>query len=725
MSLKLHLYILIGVFFTTATWAQQKEESTSEKDSLDLNSIQDLDPVILTGQFNAQSVDQSIFEVDVITRADIEKMAGSSLDDVLKQTLNLNVTPSAGEGRSGIQQFGFGSEYIKILVDGIPIIGDEGFGNAIDISQINLDDIEQIEIVEGAMAVQYGANAVTGVINIITKKYSHHNWSITPYVQEESLGSEYNWADEGRHIQSLKISRNISDHWFAEVSYLRNDFRGFYGEKKGRYYFNPEQADDRLRGYDWLPKIQNNAKGLLRYRKANFNVFYKFEYFHEQTDQFTHKVLLNENEATQTVHPTANDEVYKSQRFYHHLNINGKLKKRMNYDLSLSYQEQKRSIETFTRKLITGEKYNSDGFDYNTREGIYSRGSINQILKSDRYNFEVGYEVDLDKGTGSGLSEQNASEDTQNNRLNTYSGFTSAELKFSNRLSIRPGIRYIHSNKFSDQYAYSVSGKYQFKNNYQLRLVAGTSPKIPNFEQLYFYLVDSNHNVQGNENLNPERGKSVFIHLKKNFKIKNQQLRFQPKISMWYLDVKDKIDLIITERAPLTYQYHNVDRYRTWGLAMRNKFTMNQLSAGLGLALNGESKVLNSAVESDDYDDDYLYALQLTGQLSYSIPKWETVLSTSLKYNGSHYQFISNIGELDGDEITKDKQEGYGWWNASVKKHFLDRKVELTMGARNLLDVTDVKTSSGSDIGHGGETSSMLLGYGRSYFFKVLYNLNF
>src|SRR5699024_3283419 len=159
-------------------------------------------------------------------------------------------------------------------------------------------------------------------------------------------------------------------------------------------------------------------------------------------------------------------------------------KQQMNYDLSVSYQEQKRNIESFTRRLITGEKYNSNRYDYNTREGMYSRGSLNQILNSNRYNFEIVYEVDLDKGTGSGLSDQNASENTQSNRLNSYSAFTSAELNFTDRLSFRPGFRYINSNKFSDQFAVSLSGKYQFNNDFQLRVIAGTSPKIPNFEQL-------------------------------------------------------------------------------------------------------------------------------------------------------------------------------------------------------------------------------------------------
>ena len=138
------------IFFWVLPFISYAQEPT--KDSLNIWNEQ-LNPVILTGQYSPQSVDKSVVEVDVITQSDIKKMAGNTLGDVLNQTLNLTIIPNAGEGRSGIEQFGFNSEYIKILVDGIPIVGDEGFGNTIDISQINLDDIQQIEIVEGAMGV--------------------------------------------------------------------------------------------------------------------------------------------------------------------------------------------------------------------------------------------------------------------------------------------------------------------------------------------------------------------------------------------------------------------------------------------------------------------------------------------------------------------------------------------------------------------------------------------
>lgn len=713
--MKIQPILFVFLFSITLKGLSQQ----SEKEPVKLDSIQDLNPVILTGQYKPQAIDKSIFEVDVLTQTDIRKMAGNTLDDVLRQSLNLNVIPNAGEGRSGVEQFGFNSEYIKILIDGVPVIGDEGFGNAIDISQINLDDIEQIEIVEGAMGVQYGANAVTGVINIITKKSSAQKWQIAPYIQEETIGNEYNWSNKGRHIQSLKTGYNFSDSWYGELSFLRNDFRGFFGEKQGRYYFNASDATDKSRGYDWLPKLQHSAKALVNYHKNGFRAFYKFEYFNERTDNYSHTVRLNTHGPTQTINPTSNDRIFRSDRQYHHLNVTGNWAE-MNYSFSASYQEQVRNLERFTRYLLNGGKTNTERFDYNTRSGFFSRGTLNQFLKSDWFSTEAGYEITSDKGAASGLSEQNTNTDSHLREVNSFSGFVSAEIMPLEKLSFRPGIRYTHSNQFTDQTALSLSAKYDFNNGYQLRAVLGTAPRLPNFEELYFYMVDSNHDVQGNEALKPEKGKSVFVHLKKRFDTKNNTLSYQPKFSAWYLDVVDKIDLIIANPAPLSFRYDNIDTYKTWGMAFRNKIYYQNLTAGIGISLNGESKVLKS---SEEFDDSFLYSLQLTGQFSYVFPNMNTTISAYYKYNGAQYQFVLKPDDFGNAEVSKDKQEAYSWLDISVRKTFSENKFELTLGARNLLDIKDIKTTSSSGAGHSS-SSALLLGYGRSYFLKLQYNLN-
>lgn len=717
--MKFNFILILSLLFSNASLQAQENP---KKDSLNVAHPQNLETVVLTGQYNPQSVDQSVFEVKVIDRQEIERMAGNTLDDVLNQTLNLNVIPNAGEGRAGIQQFGFNSGYIKILVDGIPVVGDQGFGNSIDITQINLDDIKQIEIIEGAMGVQYGANAVTGVINIITKKSSKYDWKISPYLQEETVGDEYGLFDQGRHIQSISVSHNFNDHWYADLSYTRNDFKGFLDDRQGKDYFNPENGSDGMRGYQWLPKLQNDAKALVSYTDNDIRLFYKFEYFNEKTNKYANNVRLNPNNATQTLNPTASDAIFRTDRMYHHLNASGKLFQQLNFNVSASYQEQTRNKETYIYHLKSGEQSNAERFDYNTRQGFFSRGTLSNIFDTDAFDLEIGYALKFDEGTASGLASQDQTANTQTHQLDSYSLFASAEFDLTNRLSFRPGMRWINSSVFDDQYALSFSGKYQFNNGYQLRAIFGTSPKTPTFEQLYFYMVDSNHDIQGNPELTPEEGKSIFLHFKKTFHFNDYEFTYQPKLSAWYLDVKDKIDLIITNTSPLTYQYNNIDQYRTWGLAFRNKFRYHKLTAGIGISVSGQSQVLNSAEVSND---DYLYAVQVNSNLSYKIPEWGTVFSLFYKYNGPQQQFVTTIGTNGDKKTTKQEQEGYGWLNASVKKSFFDDRFELTLGGRNLLNVTNITTAANSAGGHAAGDSSLLLGYGASFFLKLQYNLNF
>jgi outer membrane receptor for ferrienterochelin and colicins len=186
---------ILLLFFVTTVFAQVQEINES------INP-EKLEEVVVTGQINPQSISKSIVEVKVISREDIERQAENTLADVLNTTLNLNISPNTSTGKSGVSLFGLDSQYFKVLIDNIPIINEEGVGNNTDLTLINLDDIERIEIVEGAMGVQYGSNAVSGIINIISKKSSRNDWDITAYLQEETVGNEYEWFDKGRHIQS-------------------------------------------------------------------------------------------------------------------------------------------------------------------------------------------------------------------------------------------------------------------------------------------------------------------------------------------------------------------------------------------------------------------------------------------------------------------------------------------------------------------------------------------
>ena len=693
-------------FFSLTAFSQEEEQ-----DSI----INNLSEVVITGQYSAQSVKKSVFQVKVISREDIDRQAGNNLADLLNQTLNINIIPNASSGKSNVQLFGLDAQYFKILVDNIPIINDEGLGNNTDLTQINLDDIQQIEIVEGSMGVEYGANAVSGIINIITKKNSTYKWEITPYIQEETIGDEYNLVDRGRHIQSLKVGHNFNEKWYANALITTNDFKGFLNDKKGSNHIE----NDGLRGYEWLPKEQLNVKSLISYNLKDHRLFYKFEYFKETTDRFGSFVDLIESPQTDTDDRKSTDAIFNSERFFHHLNFTGKFENVMNYDASFSYQQQKRNVEEFFYWIRSGEKTDVKKFEYESRDGFYSKANFSNFLDNKTVDFQLGYEVSEINGYSSSLVGM--FQDNIERRLGSYDVYGSSEININDKISIRPGIRALFSSQFDTQAALSLSSRFILKNDYELRAIVGTSPRLPNYEELYTYLVDVNHNVQGNPELNPEQGVSAFLHLNKTSKLK-EGIQLNNKFSAWYIDVKDRIELIIVNRTPLEYQYRNIDVYKTIGTSFTSSLNYKNWIANAGVTFAGVSKVLDS---QKNHNDDFLYGFQLNANLSYRLEKIETVFSAFVKYNGPQYQFVNQLNENGENISVRGKQDAFTWLDATVKKSFFKNKFEVTVGARNLLDITTISTTSVEGGAHSGPPTNILMGYGRSYFMKLLYKLNF
>ena len=710
MSLnKNYITLFFVLLFSCISFSQQIEKDSTQAESLE--------EVVITGQYNPQSIKKSIHNVTVINRKQIESQAANNLADLLNFNLNLTVTPNAQSGKSTVAFFGLDSQYFNILIDNIPLVSDNGLGNNIDLTQINLDDIERIEIVEGAMGVEYGANAVSGVINIITKKTISSDWKIQAFVQEETISDEYEWFDEGRHIQSLSIGHNINEKLFARAGFNRNKFAGFYNGRQGQNHY----INDSLRGHDWLPKTQFNTNALLSYNTNKFKLVYKSEYFNEVINNYGVTVRANIDTDNQTSNPTSTDKIFTTNRFVNNLNLSGSLNSGANYNASFSYQTQKRDLNEFTYYILTKDKTDEIDETYQSSHVFYSKGDINNLVKSDFFNFQLGYETRFIKGFDTQASGDITQKD-KTRKQDNVALFGSSELKLTNKFSIRPGVRYEYNSLFDSKLLASLSTRYLMSKGFELRANVGTSYRTPNFEELYYYFVDSNHDVQGNENLNPEKGYSAFLTLKKRSWFNDTSLQNTIKLS--YIDLKDKIDLAIVNTAPLQYEYINIDTYKLWGITQENSIKRDNWTFNLGGTLQGISRVASNEV---NIDNDFLYSYQLNTSATYNVKKWNTAFTLLLKHNGKQKDYVSSGIDGNGNSVfEKTTTDAYSWLDGSIKKSFLNNKIQATIGGRNLLDITNVNVSNNSTNGvHSSSNSALLLGYGRSYYLKLLYNLNF
>jgi outer membrane receptor for ferrienterochelin and colicins len=710
MSLNKNCFCFL-LFFVS--FLQAQEARALKKDSIKREKLEE---VVITGQINPQSVNKSIFEVKVIGRREIEKRAGVNLADLLNQTLNINVVPNLGNGRSEVSLFGLNGQYFKILIDNVPLINEGGFGNGADLTLINLDDVERVEIVEGAMGVQYGSNAVSGIINIITKKSSRYDTEVSVYLQEETVGSEYELFDQGRHIQSVSANHYFNEKFFAKAGFLRNEFTGFFNDQLGENH----EINNGLRGHEWLPKTQINPNFLLRFQgDKDLSIHYRFDFLNELITRNNKSVDENPNPATDTRNPLALDNNLIANRFTHTINAMGSIDK-LNYNIIGSYQQQRNDIETYTYVIRDRERRNVIRQEYLSRNAFFTRATLSNIFQTKRFNLQAGYEMTLEEGYGDGLAVLiDPDSERVEGQLNTYDAFLSSEYQFSDRFSIRPGFRAAFSNLFEPQYIMSLSTKYSFDNDLEFRTVIGSSNKTPTYDELYTFFVDSNHDVQGNPNLNPEKGISVFLHLKKSFKFKNH-LSLKSKISASYIALENKIELIVSNPQPLAFKYTNVDEFKSFGFFFVNELNYKRLTGGFGLSVLGVSQVLN--VEQDS-NDDFLYNLSANFNLNYTIPKWQSNVTLYLKHNGRAQQFVQKANAEGEFTFERGETEAFSWLDLNFEKSFLSRKLVTTFGVRNILDIDTVNTNAVAGGAHSDSPTTRSLAYGRSFFLKLKYNL--
>jgi len=128
-----------------------------------------LQEVVVTGTGTQHLLKNAPVQTEVITNKMLRQYGGKSLEDILSG-LTASFAFSQDDMGSQMQMNGLGNDYILVLIDGKRIHGDVGGQN--DLSLIDPQNIEKIEIVKGASSALYGSDAIAGVVNIITKK--HH-----------------------------------------------------------------------------------------------------------------------------------------------------------------------------------------------------------------------------------------------------------------------------------------------------------------------------------------------------------------------------------------------------------------------------------------------------------------------------------------------------------------------------------------------------------------------
>ena len=129
----------------------------------------DLDPVVITATKVETPAGQLGAAVTVVPGDDVQRYHFETVEDVLRTVPGVEIRRSGSIGKvSNISIRGANANQVQVLVDGVRVKSPTT-GQA-DLSDISPDLIERIEVIRGPQSTLYGADAIGGVVNIITKK---------------------------------------------------------------------------------------------------------------------------------------------------------------------------------------------------------------------------------------------------------------------------------------------------------------------------------------------------------------------------------------------------------------------------------------------------------------------------------------------------------------------------------------------------------------------------
>jgi iron complex outermembrane recepter protein len=160
-----HLGIAIALLAAIPAWPQAPEYLANE-------SVEDLMNMEATSASKKEEkISQTAAAIYVITQDDIRRSGMSSVPELLRMVPGLDVA-HIDANKWAITARGFNDRFadkLLVLIDGRSLYSSARSGVFWEVQNLILEDIERIEVIRGPGATLWGAGAVNGVVNIITK----------------------------------------------------------------------------------------------------------------------------------------------------------------------------------------------------------------------------------------------------------------------------------------------------------------------------------------------------------------------------------------------------------------------------------------------------------------------------------------------------------------------------------------------------------------------------
>lgn len=648
----------------------------------------DIKDIVVTGQYAPNSVKNSVYEVRVLPSEMLKAKGANNLREALQNELNIDLGQDGVFG-TGIGINGISGEGVKIMVDGVPIVG--RMDGKLDLSQININNIERIEIVEGPLSVMYGTDAMGGVVNIITKTF-----------QEE------------------KVNINLKGYYESSGQYNAELNTGFSFRKNqvylsgGRYFFDGYTNDKSAQRFvQWKPKEQYFADAKYVYTGNKFRVSLTGAFFRElMLDRGEPQKSPNSDGTSLTF--IGNDGHYTTYRPRVATSLMYRFKEGMQLDALLAYTGFIRYSRRYFKDLVTlDENLVNDTKQHDTTHyhQIVFRPTYSLPAWKNRLNFQFGFDVNYEQTSGSNL---------RNNRQTSgdYAAFGSIRISLVEGLDIQPAIRFSYNTRFSVPLIPSLNLRYLYKDKITFRASYGRGYRAPSLKELFLFFFDgTQHAIRGNPELRAEDGHCIngsFTYLVTP--AANHRIEFNT--SAFYNHIRHKIDFVrypaVLGLGPDTFQYYNINRYITYGFQEEISYSWKRLkiSASAMMTNYNMSNVISSSSKTT------LWSPDVAVSANYLIPKAELGINVIYKYTGRKPLFSVN------SSIQTGSRAAFNWLDISVSRNFWKNRIQIIAGGKNLIGITNVQANNVSGVGHNVGGNAVNIGWGRTFFCTLAFQIS-
>jgi len=690
--------LLSAVFvFTVNSYAQDKSgRRKNATDSLG-NALKE---VVVTGQYQPQSLRNSVYQTRIITAERIRLRAATNIQQVLNTELGFRFSNDLTLGTSDIQMMGMTGRNVKILLDGVPMVDRSDTRESLN--QIDINTVDHIEIVEGPLSVSYGTDALAGVINIITKSPVKETVNINARIQEETVGSSYSvFSKEGSHLQHVGAAWQ-NKGWNVLGGLTHNDFGGY--NVPGALATAEEIAANTNR---WKPKEQWLANTRFGYAQSNFNVWYRLDYVDETIDS---KGAYNPNNFRST------DQKYITNRYSQQLHGDYTVNERLQLSGIVGLSNLKRRTKTVVHDYTTGNEELSAGAGEQDISKFQSTNirTTAQYKLSERASFQPGVEINLDNASGARILGSPS--------INDYAFFISSELRLFKDVTIRPGLRFISNSVYdAPPVIPSLNTKIRLNDILDLRFGYASGFRSPALRELYYDFFDASHSIMGNENLKAEQSNSFTASLSLS-ETAQDDLRFRSVLSGFYNNFRNRIDYGLSVADPTITTLINIAKYKTTGGTFENTLYLRDWQASLGFSYIGTYNQYSESAEQYGESPEFVWTPEVNTNITYSFRKTGTTANLAVKYTGKRP--VYELATLDNLEQVRLAKVGAFTTADLMFTQSILKSLNLNAGIKNLFDTKMLSNTAIVNTSAHSSGGSVPLNYGRSYVLGLSFNFN-